>query len=371
MIYIRAAQFEKKHIKKGHTEKIKKRTNKKTKREQLAKEEIYSNNNNIKNILYLLIGIINMIYTMEHYNSIVYSNFTYKLPEVELNIINNLIKELGISIANQESITDDKYKYKRTQSNKKYSNKCEDSWEKTKPFVATKIEKKEGLDKIVNDIRICLNKMSNKNYEAQRDLINQSIIEINATDETNENVKRIIKDLFETATSNKFYSEMYAMLYKELLEQYEYIDVILEEFILEYTEGILLIEYVDSNTDYDKYCDNNKMNDKRKGMAMFIVNLMKKNIINFDKLLHIINYLQGLILKYIDEDNKTFAVEEITENLFLLVTSSVSVLKNESGWKTVVENITNVSQLKVKDHKSLSSRAIFKNMDIIDNLRNI
>jgi hypothetical protein len=98
---------------------------------------------------------------------------------------------------------------------------------------------------------------------------------------------------------------------------------------------------------------------------------MKKEIINSDKLLHIINHLQGLILKYIDEDNKTFVAEEITENLFLLVTSSASVLKNESGWKTVVENITNVSQLKVKDHKSLSSRAIFKNMDIIDNLRDI
>jgi len=309
---------------------------------------------------------------MENYNSIVYSNFTYKLPEVELNIIKNLIKELGVTTTpTQETVNDDKYKYKRSSSNKKYSNKADDSWEKAKPFVATKIEKKEGLDKMVNNVRICLNKMSNKNYEAQRDLINQHISEINAMDETNANVKRIIKELFEVATTNKFYSEMYAMLYKELLEQYDYINVILEDFIVQYTESVLLIEYVDSNTDYDKYCDNNKLNDKRKGMAMFIVNLMKKEVINSDKLLYIINYLQGLILKYVNEDNKTFCVEEMTENLFILVTSSASVLKNDLGWKIIVENITYVSQLKVKEHKSLSSRAVFKNMDILDNLRNI
>jgi hypothetical protein len=143
----------------------------------------------------------------------------------------------------------------------------------------------------------------------------------------------------------------------------------LEELIKLYADSINTIEFVDSNIEYDKYCDNNKLNDKRKGMAIFIVNLMKKDLIEKNNVLELIIMLQELVLRYVDEDNKMVEVEEITENIFLLVTVSMKELSIELLWKSIIDNIVKLSQMKVKEHKSISSRTIFKYMDMIDNIK--
>ena len=71
------------------------------------------------------------------------------------------------------------------------------------------------------------------------------------------------------------------------------------------------------------------------------------------------------VLKYIDEDNKVHEVDEITENVFLLITESKTTLENDDIWKNVIiQNIHNFILLKAKEHPSLSSRCIFKHMDM-------
>jgi len=299
-----------------------------------------------------------MIYRLDDYNHVLYSNFQYKLPEIEVVIIKNLLKELGSFL--EDTCVEEKFRYKR-QINKKTNSikKTDESWEKTKPFMVTKLEKKEGVEKIMSDIKNSLNKVSNKNYEVQRDLIRQYLAEVALMESAEENIIKIKNALIETACTNKFYSEIYADLYKELQ------DLFMEssDLIEMYEESINGIEFVDSNVNYDKYCDNNKLNDKRKGMAMFIVNLMKKGLVEKSSTLEIIIRLQELVLKYIDEENKMAEVEEITENIFLLSMA----LNNETNWKFVMDTVVKCSQMKVKDHKSISSRTIFKYMDMLDN----
>jgi hypothetical protein len=302
---------------------------------------------------------------MDDYNNILYSNFQYKLPEIEVGIIKNLLKELGSIL--EEPYVEEKIRYKR-QTHKRSNGikKTDESWEKTKPFVVTKLEKKEGVDKIMSDIKNSLNKVSNKNYEVQRDLLRQYLTDVALMECGEETIIKIKNALIDTACTNKFYSEIYVELYKELQDLFmESGD--LEEFITVYEESINSIEFVDSNVNYDKYCDNNKLNDKRKGMAMFIVNLMKKGLMEKNRTLEIIIRLQELVLKYIDEENKMAEVEEITENIFLLITLSSIELNNKTNWKSVMDNVVKCSQMKVKDHKSISSRTIFKYMDMLDN----
>jgi hypothetical protein len=94
------------------------------------------------------------------------------------------------------------------------------------------------------------------------------------------------------------------LLYKELRDKLLQINENLEDFLKLYMDSINNIELADPNTDYDKYCNNNKLNDKRKGMAMFIVNLMKIDIIDKNSILEIIITLQDLVLQYVDEENK-------------------------------------------------------------------
>jgi hypothetical protein len=123
---------------------------------------------------------------------------------------------------------------------------------------------------------------------------------------------------------------------------------------------------VDSAVDYDKFCLNNKENDKRKAMAVFIINLMKKELFNKKDVISTMIVLLDLVLSYVDTENKTNEVDEITENIFLLVSSSDRSLVECEKWNEIVDKIKTCSQYKTKEHMSISSRAIFKYKDICD-----
>ena len=88
-------------------------------------------------------------------------------------------------------------------------------------FKTTKIETKTGIEKQVNDLRVMLNKISKATYEKQRDAILAAFRDyFTSTEEglvTNENTTRLSKAVFDIASTNKFYSELYADLFKELI----------------------------------------------------------------------------------------------------------------------------------------------------------
>jgi hypothetical protein len=318
-------------------------------------------------------------YNLDNYKNIIVSGYEYKLPETIINIITNLSNELGVafkentkSTNNQEEYTGENKKFlKRNFGNKRVKPVVdEEQWEKIKAFKTTQIEQKEGIEKLINDVRVCLNKISNKNYETHRDAIIQYIKEITENKQSESQAEtellKIKKSIFEIASTNKFYSELYALLYKDLINTFESFKENIEPFINEYIDSIQNINYVDPKVDYDKYCEYNKENDKRKAMSAFIVNLSKNDIIEKNIVVNKIIYLEDLVLKYCDIENKTNEVEEITENLFILVTKSFTGMMNEPDWEIVINNIKHLAQLKSKEHKSLSSRALFKFMDILD-----
>jgi hypothetical protein len=76
--------------------------------------------------------------------------------------------------------------------------------------------------------------------------------------------------------------------------------------------------------------------------------------------------LFDLVLSYVDVENKTNEIDEITENIFLLISSSEKSLIECDKWNIIVENVKTSSQYKAKEHLSISSRAIFKYKDIND-----
>jgi len=342
-------------------------------------------------------------YSLEDYTNIIFSGYEYKLPENILTIIKKLTIDLGINPVATSPVSDGRRELNKDsrynklnkpynsngKRNKQNGNKRhdinEETWDKIKSFKSTHIEKKEGIDKSINDIRICLNKISIKNYNIQRDSIIELILplitEINSdTDSVDDEVEsddtkvnelnQITTALFDIASTNKFYSELYATLYKELTVKFPTFLGIMDGFTQQYMDNIKNIQLVDQDVDYDKFCDNNKKNDKRKAMTSFIVNLMKNGIIEKDVVLDMIINLQNIVINYIDEENKLNEVEEITENIFIFVTMTVTIpeILNMEKWTTIVENIKICSQMKLKEHTSISSRAIFKFLDILYNV---
>jgi hypothetical protein len=323
-----------------------------------------------------------MKYTLQDYSDIIFAGYDYKLPENVNVAIKKLVAEFGVTEKRSSDNTDNKFKkpgYFNNSRRPKKSENNDEVWEKQKVFKATVIDKKEGIEKSINDIRISLNKISSKNYETHRDTIIEyisNILKVNddSSDEDEKvnnsiEINSISTAIFEIASTNKFYSELYATLYKELIEKFEIFRENVDQIIENYKNDIHKISYIDPNKDYDKFCDNNKLNDKRKALSMFIVNLMKKGVIEKPIVSDIILYLEDIVAKNVDVENMVYEIEEITENLYILVTESVSEFKGTNAWVNILSNITLFSKYKTKEHISISSRAIFKYMDILDRIK--
>jgi hypothetical protein len=264
---------------------------------------------------------------------------------------------------------------------KKFKPSVPEKWDERNSFKPTPIVliEKNGIDKWLHEIRTGLNKLSAKNYDSQKNEIIQCIQNcIAAEDQTvlqqTDNLKTIATAIFNIASTNKFYAELYAKLYKELIQ----VDIIFQEILFlhvaNYANSVKEIEYFNPENDYEKYCVNNKVNDARKATAVFLVYLIKEKVIPVIRVLNIIVAFQTLVIEYIELEEKTNEVDEITEILFLLIKEGKSMYdecKGEYIWKFVIkQNIEVLAKYSKKDKKSLSSRAIFKYVDMAGLVKN-
>lgn len=302
----------------------------------------------------------------------------YTLPQNVLQIIQQLTRKFGVSsVSSVDNVVKPRGEFSKDRKQHRFHSPktMDDSWISARDFKPTTvIEKKEGTDKIMNDIRISLNKISNKNYDTNRDVIFEKINELikyqtESLNETNE-LDKIANNIFEIASTNKFFSEIYARLYKELTEKFpEVFSEILNTFIQGFTETMKTIRYVDQNVNYDDFCKYNKENDKRKATSVFITNLVKFNVLEKEILFCMIKEIQATLDGYMGEENRTNEVEEITENIFLLLTNHLDILRLMDVNNEIIEQIRKIGGMKQKEAPSISSRAIFKHMDILDKIK--
>lgn len=248
--------------------------------------------------------------------------------------------------------------------------KLDEQWETQPIFVATPKVSREGIEKQLNDIRVYLNKISTKTYETLKTNIMDEMNMFMESEPENDNFDcdfaRIIAFVFDIASSNKFYSELYAELYKALIDTIPRFGHAIPEFLQSYRESVRNIKCVDQNVDYDGFCTNNKINDRRKATSTFLIHLLNKGIINEQQLLDIIVDLQNLTMHYVDEDGRVNEVDELTENLFILITTGRPILGENEKWNDeIIPVAKSFAAMKSKDKKSLSSRTVFKYMDMI------
>jgi hypothetical protein len=261
-------------------------------------------------------------------------------------------------------------------------------WEALRRFKATVFEKKQGIDSSIDQIRKSLNKMTDKTYDTLiiqivgeidkiislscKDREPEETPEIEMTEELMGDLKRIGNSIFDIASGNGFYSKMYANLYNELMGKYDFMRVIFDKNVDEMNGIFKNIEYCDPSVDYDKFCDNNKKNEKRRSLSLFYIHLMNLGIITTSKMLGIIRELQDTIISLIDEQGKQSIVEELSEIVFIMVKNSINNKKSsvyESMpllWTPIIDNIRSLSTMKAKAKPSISSKTIFKHLDILD-----
>lgn len=361
-----------------------------------------------------------MRYSIVDFNSILFNGFDLTLSDETVKIISELAKQVG----SPDYVKTPVFKKREnplkqiqpsstnvSTSIKKKKGKnmeiTEDDWNVIRTFQATKFEKKEGIDAQIAIIKSHLNKLSDKNYKEIKDklieIIEKIIIE-NKTQEkepeeekdseekepeteeeklekekleqetkqmNEENMYNISLVIFEIASNNRFYSKIYANLYADLFVRYEFIKNIFENSFNKFLELFITIEYINPEENYDKFCKINKDNEKRKSLCEFFINLMINNIISKDKIYNLLVSLLSQISELIVMSNKKNEVDEIMETVALLYKTDLFDCDNDNNESlinglTITEFITKLANSKVQKNMSLTSKTIFKCMDMLD-----
>ena len=298
------------------------------------------------------------IYDKAFINNLIQTGFDYCVSDDILNEIKNISQEVGSPNYIKTPIFTIKTKKTIHKKNKK---SIDDSWV-NKSFKKTQIINTDTRDNKINELRLYLNKLSNKNYI---EIINSIITILDDLEDVN--IIKISPIIFELASNNRFYSTTYSEVFSTLVTKYPILKFELQKNLDEFIMLFDKIEYIDPNTDYDKFCENNKTNEKRKSLCTFFVNLMHNNMIEEHVIVNFIWLLTSKLSCFIHEDNKKNHIDELCENIFILYNDNIDYTKYKYIDKlSISEYIKLIATSKSKDFKSLSNKTIFKFMDLLN-----
>lgn len=301
-----------------------------------------------------------VVYSLNTFDSLKNNNYENILSEEVLNDINDFLSKLNI--------TDTKKNTKQ----EKYKKKDPINWEQVRDFKPTKIaETLNSFDKILNDLRISLNKISNKNLDLHKSQIEENIDNVLNNLNSDENLNQLSRIVFDISSTNQFFSILYATLYKDLIKKYVFLKDNLTTYIHEYKESLKNIKYAEPDKNYNDYCNYNKINDKNKSITLFLINLTKLDILNFSIIEDIVVFVQNEIFKNNNECNCANENEEYIEILYIIITSNIVKSMNREWEESIISNIEEISNMKKSDngYLSISSRAKFRCKDIIEFLQ--
>ena len=311
---------------------------------------------------------------------------TFTLPQETIDLILSLTEQVGSptyiktpifsnngsvdGVVNGVGSRSDKIAYKKKRRPVEEINPGD--WETLRSFQKTEFVKKEGVDKDIDGIRLLINKLTEKTYDKIIEKLFVILDELKDNESYDtECINKIGYAIFNMATSNKFNSNVYAKLSSELQSRYDFMTDIITFNINEFMKMFKDMEFVSPDENYDKFCEMNIINEKRRSMSLFLVNLFKNKVITLDFVFENIKNVQNML---IDEDtmlNHTMVgiVDELAENLYILLTNiPVHTLNTYNGWSTVYNNIVKIKSIDTKQYIGVSSKTKFKHMDILDKL---
>ena len=298
-------------------------------------------------------------YKIEDFSNIAFGGFSYKLPDNVIQVIKTL--EASIVPTEEPKLQQPTSVITRRKPKQIIGGSRVDDWNMVRTAKPVEV-KDSGPEKVIKDIRIALNKFTNKNADVQTELLTQLIRQVCEDD-----ISKMTNMVFDIVSSNGFYSEIYVGLYKHLISEFTFFADKLPDILGKYKDSFNNIVPVDPNLDYDAYCVYTKRNDMRKSMTTFIVNLAKQSVLKTSDIIDLISHLENLVISLAIDASQSNAIEEIVDNLYIIITGSKSILRDWSA-----ANIFNISQLRKQDavkYAGMTTRSSFKAMDIMDAIK--
>ena len=213
----------------------------------------------------------------------------------------------------------------------------------------TVVNKKEDISQIFK----LLNKITDKNYDKLKEELFGFIEKIEEIDE----IKKITLLIFKIASSNTFYSVLFAKLYTELIQKKSEFYLVFQEHFDIHTSDIDQLNYVDPNVDYDEYCNYIKRVEHVKSSLLFFINLMKTNVCNLDNIVELCIKLQT---KMLNTEMTSEQSEEYLNSIHIIIKDCIDYFMFHEKMESVHTNI-----LEIRD-KFTSKKIAFKCMDILD-----
>ena len=304
-----------------------------------------------------------LTYSLTEIENIIYQGIDYKLSDQVVARIQIIAEKVGAP----EYIKTPQFSNTKERKSKSYEHNVSDNdWKTIRNFETTKKQQKIGIDLVLDSLRKLLNKITEKNYST---LLPKIILEMdNALQEelSYEDKTKISEIIFQVLSETHFYSEIYAKLYKYLLEKYSFLNEILEYKKDNFLGLMDNLKYVSPKEDYDEYCNNNKLNEKINSVGLFFTNLANIDLIDKTDIIKIVRYIQNKIINYINQENMEEIVQILAEIEGTMIIKGKDILKNTTEWDDIYDHLSLVSTYKPAEFKSLTNKTVFRNMDILD-----
>ncbi len=300
--------------------------------------------------------------TLADFENIKNEGFNFELPQETIN----MIKKISELVGDASYIKTPVFKKR---NNKRQHNVIDPNF---KPTIF-KVEIDE-YQKNLSKIQIQINKISDKNYETIKDATLEILDKIREH-MSEEDFEKIGQHIFTIASSNAFYSHLYAKLYSILMSKHEIFETIIEKKFIEYLKIFDEIKpSINSDEDYEEFCRINSENDKRRALSKFITSLLNCDVIQSDFVLVILEKLVNDFNNLIETENMTSSCDEISENLKIIIENSKDIFNKtndddeKNKWTEIVDKIKIISKMKTTDYKSFSKKTLFRFYDIMDKL---
>jgi len=309
------------------------------------------------------------VYTFADFENISNEGFELRLPEETVNYISLIAEQVGDPTYIRTPIF---YKKSKKKQGKQMSQEDLGDFE---PTVFRKIETMDAksdefnCEKCMDDIKINMNKITSKNFDKIKIIIDESLTELVKYDNDKDKMSKICEYIFNYATNNKFNAKVYAELYLYLIEKF---GILKELFMIKFENYVDMFKNIESgnqNDDYDNFCKLNKINEQRKSLSLFIVQLIKLDVIPVTKISEIILQLQSDLIYSVQWNKETHKCEEICENISIFISNLTQELKKEETWDTIYNNVVTVKNYDIKEVISMSNKIKFKHMDILDSIK--
>ena len=231
------------------------------------------------------------IYTIKDFEAIAWTEKNINpLPDETIQLINSLTEQVGSpNYIKTPSFTNGDKNFSKKKKKNNESVNSED-WQSIRSFKKTEITKKEGIQKDIDSIRLLINKLTDKTYEKIIEKLFESLDTMLENSEYDDKSFNLIGyAIFNMATNNKFNSGIYAKLCNELKNKYEFMSSIILHNIEEFMKLFENMVFVSPEDDYDKFCETNILNEKRRSMSLFLCNLYKNEVLTLDNIVYYIH----------------------------------------------------------------------------------